>query len=104
MSGHAAAPKAAPAPEAEPGPAPVSAQDEIRNLAQQIYIEIAGNSYSGAIREGRPEPKALAALSFKLAEAFLQTHRDINFAIDEEARKRKSFSFDDVDMGNMMKG
>jgi hypothetical protein len=108
MSGHAAAP--APAPAGAPGAAPDSAeaakaaQDTIRDLALQIYVEIAGHSYAGAIREGRPEPKALAALSFKLAEAFLQTHREINFALDEEARKRDSFSFDDVDMGHMMKG
>jgi hypothetical protein len=43
-------------------------------------------------------------LSFKLAEAFLQVHRDANSALLEAARKRDNFSFNDLDLGAMMKG
>ena len=99
MSGHAAAP--APAPAAA-GPAP--AQDPVKDLALRIYIELAGRAYADGAQDKKPDPKALANLSFRLAEAFLQVHRDANAAMVEDARKRDSFSFDDVDMGSMMKG
>ena len=46
-----------------------------------------------------PDPKAVAMMSFKLAEAFIQAHEQINAAIIAEAKKRSSFSFDDFDLG-----
>ena len=101
MSEHAPAPAPAPAPAAG---GPALPQDPVKDLAVQIYIELAGHSYAGGTQDKQPEPKALAILSFKLAEAFLQTHRDINSVILEAARKRDNFSFDDLDMGKMMKG
>ena len=92
--------------EQAPAPAagPASPQDTVRDLALQIYIQLAGHSYAGGTQDKQPEPKALAILSFKLAEAFLQTYRDINAVMLEAVRKRDSFSFDDLDMGKMMKG
>lgn len=104
MSGHAAAP----APEAAPTPATAAGQptyqDTVRDLALRIYVQLAGHSYAGTAVEGQPDPKALAMLSFKLAEAFLQAHRDMNSALLEAARKRDNFSFNDIDLGAMMKG
>ena len=100
MSGHAAAPAPAPAPTG----APAQPQDPVKDLALRIYVELAGRSYAGGAPDARPEPKALALLSFKLAEAFLHAHRDLNAALTEAANKRSNFSFNDLDLGAMMKG
>ncbi len=91
MSEHAAAP--APAPAA----GPAIPQDPVRDLALQIYVQIAGNVFKG--QQPMPDPKAVAMMSFKLAEAFIQAHQEINAAIIAEAKKRSSFSFDDFDLG-----
>lgn len=106
MSGHAAAPaaEAAPTPAAETASGQPTYQDTVRDLALKIYVQLAGHSYTGTVIEGQPDPKALAMLSFKLAEAFLQAHRDINSILLEAARKRDNFSFNDIDLGAMMKG
>ena len=105
MSGHAPAPAAAtPAPAPATAAGPPTYQDTVRDLALRIYVELAGHSYAGTAVEGQPDPKALAMLSFKLAEAFLQAHRDINSVLHEAARKRDNFSFNDIDLGAMMKG
>ena len=104
MSGPAAAADAAPTPAAATPAGEPTYQDTVRDLALQIYIQLAGHNYTGAAVEGQPDPKALAMLSFKLAEAFLQAHRDINAVLLEAARKRDNFSFNDMDMGAMMKG
>ncbi len=101
MSGQAAAPAAAPA---APAAGQAAAKDPIKELGMKIYVELAGNCYAGGSTEGKPEPKALAMLSLKLAEAFLQADREVNAAILEAARKRDNFSFNDLDMGAMMKG
>ena len=102
MSAHAAAPAAA-AP-AAPAAGPAAPNDPIKELGLKIYVELAGRAYAGGSTEGKPEPKALAMLSLKLAEAFLQADREVNAALLEAARKRDTFSFNDVDMGAMMKG
>jgi hypothetical protein len=104
MSGHAAAPAAAPTPAPEAAAGQPTYQDTVRDLALKIYVQLAGHSYAGTAAEGQPDPKALAMLSFKLAEAFLQAHRDINAILLEAARKRDNFSFNDIDLGAMMKG
>jgi hypothetical protein len=101
MSAHAPAPAPAPAAAAAGQALP---QDPVKELALRIYIELAGRSYAGVAKDGRPEPKVLAMLSFKLAEAFLQVHLDANSALLEAARKRDNFSFNDIDLGAMMKG
>lgn len=93
MSEHAAAP--APAPAA----APAAPKDPVRDLAEKIYVEMAAVVYSRGGQPPPPTPKAVAMMSFKLAEAFLQAHLEINAAIIAEAKKRSSFSFDDFDLG-----
>lgn len=103
MSGHAAAP-AAPAPATATASGQPTYQDTVKDLALRIYVQLAGHSYTSTAVEGQPDPKALAMLSFKLAEAFLQAHRDINSVLLEAARKRDNFSFNDLDLGAMMKG
>lgn len=102
MSGNAAA--AAPTPATATASGQPTYQDTVKDLALRIYVQLAGHSYTGTAVEGQPDPKALAMLSFKLAEAFLQAHRDINSVLLEAARKRDNFSFNDLDLGAMMKG
>jgi hypothetical protein len=63
MSGHAAPPKAAPAPGGGDGH---SVGRPVRDLAAQIYVELVGKSPDPA-RAG-----TMAKLSFKLAEVFEQ--------------------------------
>jgi hypothetical protein len=53
--------------------------DQLRELAQQIYVEVASRVYSDTGTErARPQPKALAQMSFKLAEAFLAVDLEVN--------------------------
>lgn len=104
MSGHAAAPTPTPAPATATASGQPTYQDTVKDLALRIYVQLAGHSYTGTAVEGQPDPKALATLSFKLAEAFLQAHRDLNSVLLEAARKRDNFSFNDLDLGAMMKG
>lgn len=104
MSANAAAPAATPTPAPATAAGQATYQDTVKDLALRIYVQLAGHSYTGTAVEGQPDPKALAMLSFKLAEAFLQAHRDINSVLLEAARKRDNFSFNDLDLGAMMKG
>jgi hypothetical protein len=65
------------APE-KPAP-PRAARDPYVELAQQIFVGLAARIYS-APSEKKPDPKALAAYSFKLAEAFEQASKETDRA------------------------
>jgi len=83
---------------------PSAKADPVKDLAMLIYVEFAAKHYAGGMPKGSPDPKAVAMLSFKLAEAFLEVHREINHEANEEVRKRTYFNTDDIDVGGMMKG
>ena len=83
---------------------PAEKADPVKDLAMQIFVEFAAKHYAGGMPKGSPDPKAVATLSFKLAEAFLEVHREINHEANEEVRKRTYFNTDDIDVGGMMKG
>ena len=83
---------------------PAEKADPVKDLAMQIFVEFAAKHFAGGMPKGSPDPKAVATLSFKLAEAFLEVHREINHEANEEIRKRTHFDTDTIDVGGMMKG
>ena len=83
---------AAPAPAAKPAAAPPV--DPVEDLARKIFIELSGHVYSRA-EGGKPEPKAVVAISFKLAEAFIAGNFEFNTAA-RAAREAKAKASVDV--------
>lgn len=74
------------APQKPGAAAPV---DPIHDLAQKIYVQLCGRIY-GAGGE-KPQPKAVAQLCFKLAEAFIAANYEFNpTAIAARAAKDKA--------------
>ena len=53
-----------------------AAVDPIEVLAEKLYIQLCGNIYSASGE--KPQPKAVAQLSFKLAETFIAANFDFN--------------------------
>jgi hypothetical protein len=86
--------KAAPA-----GAAPK--HDPFRELALQIYVGLAARVYGsppGADGK-RPDPKAVAAMSFKLAEAFEAAEGETDRAkAIAEAKAKATVKLDEVDL------
>jgi hypothetical protein len=78
--------------------------DSVKDIAMRIYVEFAAKLYSGGVPKDAPQPKQLALLSFKLADAFLEVHAEVNHEANEVIRKRTYFNTDDIDVGGMMKG
>ncbi len=71
-------------------PAPAAHQDPIQELAEKIFVQLCGNVYSVSGGE-KPQPKAVAQLSFKLAEVFQAANYEFNpSAIAARAAKEKS--------------
>ena len=78
-------------------------QDPNLELARQIYIGMAQRIYS-APAEKKPDPKALATLCFRLAEAFDAASREtpkVKAAL--EAADKASVKLHDVDLSAVFK-
>jgi hypothetical protein len=93
-----------------PGPAKGEAQagaarDAYIDLAEKIYIVLAARVYgtlSGADQK-KPDPKALAAFSFKLAEAFEQATRETDRMKSKiEAENKAAVKLDQVDVSSFI--
>ena len=81
--------------------APTAAIDPMRELAVQIYIGLASRAYAdtGSAERARPQPKALAQMSFKLAEAFQAADSEMNpVTIATAAAAKSAAKFDAVDL------
>lgn len=87
----------APAPAAAPG----KAEDPLKVLGEKIYIQLAANIYASFGAEKRPDPKAVAKFSLKLAEAYFQGYHEVNQAAIEEAAKASKFTAADLDLGSI---
>ena len=68
-------------------PAQAPARDPTEEVALQIYVQLCGQVYSATGTE-KPQPKALVALSFKLAEAFETGNLEFN-PVARAAREAK---------------
>jgi len=88
----------APAKEAA---AAVASAETYRELALRIYVQLAANVYSTGT-QNKPDPKALAAFSFKLAEAFEAAEKETDrskVAAAKEAKEKVDLS--KIDMSGM---
>jgi hypothetical protein len=87
---------------------PAKPHDAIQDLALQIYIGLASRAYgdTGGGERPRPQPRALAQLSFQLAEAFHTADREQNpMTIAAAAATKSAVKFDagDLDLGSLHK-
>ena len=85
-----------------PSPQPAAPKaDPYRELALEIYVRLASRIYSSpAGADGkRPDPKVLAAMSFKMAEAFEAAERETDRArAIAEAKAKATVKLDEVDL------
>lgn len=79
-------------------PAAAAPHDPIQEMAEKLYVQLCGQVYSASGE--KPQPKAVAQLSFKLAEAFIAANYEFNpTAIAARAAKDKaSVNLDSVNI------
>jgi len=75
--------------------------DPMAELAEKIYVALAarvyGNLAGGDVK--KPDPRALAAYSYKLAEAFEQASKETTRAMAHiEAANKAKVRLDEVDL------
>src|SRR3954463_832831 len=104
MSAGGQAPAAKPASGAATG---ASAKDPYVDLAERIYVNLAARVYGtlSGTEQKKPDPKALAAFCFKLADAFEQATREtdrMKSKIDAENKAR--VKLDEVDLSSVIAG
>ena len=90
--------EAAPKPAAAPA---APAETPYREIALQIFVDLAARVYSvpAAPDAKRPDPKLLAAMCFKMAEAFEAAERETDRAkAIIEARNKAAVKLDEVDL------
>ena len=91
------------APEKQPVSA-AATRDAYTELAFEIYIGMAARIYSApaAPDQKKPDPKALALMAFKLAEAFLAAEKETPRAkAIAEAESKAKVKLDDVDLSSV---
>jgi hypothetical protein len=82
------------------------AKDPYVDLAERIFISLAARVYGtlAGSDQKKPDPKALAVFSFKLAEAFEQaTSETPRKRAEIEARDKAAVKLDEIDMSSMFK-
>ena len=97
----APAPSNAPA-KASAGPDP---QKAYIDLAERIFVQLSTRVYgtlAGSAEQKKPDPKALAAFSFKLADAFEQATRETDrMKAAIEAANKAAVKLDEVDLSSV---
>ena len=92
------------APNAPAKPAAHDPQKAYIELAEKIYIQLSSRVY-GTLAGGdnkKPDPKALAAFSFKLADAFEQATKETDrMKASIEAANKAAVKLDEVDLSSM---
>ena len=77
------------------------AKDPYVELAEKIFVNLAARIYSTPA-EKRPEPKVLAAMCFKMADAFEQASKETDRARAEIERVSKAaVKLDEVDLSSV---
>jgi hypothetical protein len=90
---------------AKDAPKPASPQaDPYYLLAEKIYVGLAARVYGtlAGTEQRKPDPKALANYSFRLAEAFEQAYREtdkVQAAL--EAANKAAVKLDEVDLSSV---
>ena len=77
-------------------PAATPHEDPIETLARTLYVTLCGRIYAAAGE--KPQPKAVAQLSFKLAETFIAANYEFNptAIAAREAKNKASVKLDAV--------
>lgn len=95
----------APAHSNAPAKAPASdPQKAYVDLAERIFVQLSSRVYGtlAGSDQKKPDPKALAAFSFKLAEAFEQATRETDrMKASIEAANKAAVKLDDVDLSSV---
>jgi hypothetical protein len=95
------------APAPSNAPAKASAHDPQKayiELAEKIYIQLSSRVYGtlAGSDQKKPDPKALAAFSFKLADAFEQATRETDrMRASIEAANKAAVKLDEVDLSSV---
>jgi hypothetical protein len=88
-----------------PAPSKPSPQhDHWIDLAERIFVQLSSRVYGtlASSEAKKPDPKALAAFSFKLAEAFEQATRETDrMRASIEAANKAAVKLDDVDLSSV---
>ena len=75
------------------------------DLAERIFVLLSSRVYgtlAGAPDQKKPDPKALAAFSFKLADAFEQATRETDrMKASIEAANKAAVKLDEVDLSSV---
>src|SRR5947207_15385861 len=76
------------------------------DLAERIFVNLSARVYGtlSGTDQKKPDPKALAAFSFKLADAFEQATNETPRRVAENlARDKAAVKIDDVDVSSFIK-
>jgi len=77
------------------------------DLAERIYVNLAARVYGtlSGTDQKKPDPKALAAFSFKLADAFEQATRETDrMKARIEAENKARVNLNEVDLSSVIAG
>jgi len=95
------------APASTNAPTKASAHDPQKayiDLAERIFVMLSSRVYGtlAGSEQKKPDPKALAAFSFKLADAFEQATRETDrMKASIEAANKAAVKLDDVDLSSV---
>lgn len=95
------------APASSNAPAKASAHDPQKayiDLAERIFVLLSSRVYGtlAGSDQKKPDPKALAAFSFRLAEAFEQATKETDrMKASIEAASKAAVKLDDVDLSSV---
>lgn len=84
-----------------------SAKDPYVDLAERIFIALSSRVYGtlASTEAKKPDPKALAAFSFRLAEAFeAATQETAHVKAQVAAASKAAVKLDEVDLSNVIRG
>lgn len=92
------------APSKEASKASAPQRDAYIDLAERIFVQLSSRVYGtlAGSDQKKPDPKALAAFSFKLAEAFEQATRETDrMKATIEAANKAAVKLDEVDLSSV---
>ena len=82
-----------------------AAREAYVDLAERIYVNLAARVYGtlSGTDQKKPDPKALAAFSFKLADAFEQATKETDrMKARIEAENKAKVKLDEVDLSSVI--
>ena len=91
--------------EAAPAAKAAPAKDPYVDLAERIFVNLAARVYGtlSGTEQKKPDPKALAAFCFKLANAFEQATRETDRMKSKiEAENKAAVKLDQVDVSSFI--